>query len=108
MGPEKFCQDAVTREKFWQMAANAETDDGSVGFKVNYKGEEKVYSATQILGMYLTKMKEVSENWTQSRVVDVVLSVPSYFNDFQRQAMLDASEIAGLNCLRLMNEHTAT
>lgn len=42
------------------------------------------------------------------QVYDVVISVPSYFNDFQRQAMLEASSIAGLNTLRLMNESTAT
>ncbi len=33
--------------------------------------------------------------------------VPSYFTDAQRRAMLDAASIAGLNCLRLMNDTTA-
>ena len=33
--------------------------------------------------------------------------VPSYFNDAQRRALLDASTIAGLNCLRLFNDTTA-
>ena len=33
--------------------------------------------------------------------------VPSYFTDAQRRALLDASNIAGLNCLRLMNDTTA-
>ena len=40
-------------------------------------------------------------------VTDVVVSVPSYFTDAERHAMLDASSIAGLNCLRLMNDSTA-
>lgn len=108
MGPKSMCEDAVAREKFWSLASEGDTEDESVGFAVKYKGEDRIFSATQVMGMYLTKMKETAETWTQSKVTDVVLSVPSYFNDFQRQAMLDASALAGLNCLRLMNEHTAT
>merc|ERR1719399_1263604 len=58
--------------------------------------------------MFLTKLRDITETWTQSKVADVVIGVPSYFADVQRQALLDAAEIAGLNVLRLMNEHTAT
>eukprot|EP00392_Amoebophrya_sp_AT5.2_P006252 g6262.t1 len=110
MGPSEIVAEQLTREQFWQLAESCEDSDvdGAVGYRVNYRGEEKVYSATQIMGMFLTKMKDTAENWCQSKVIDVVISVPSYFNDFQRQAMLDAAAIAGLNCLRLMNEHTAT
>lgn len=38
---------------------------------------------------------------------DVVLSCPSYFTNTERQALLDAAEIAGLKCVRLLNEGTA-
>lgn len=38
---------------------------------------------------------------------DVVLSCPSYFTNTERQAVLDAAEIAGLKCIRLLNEGTA-
>lgn len=38
---------------------------------------------------------------------DVVLSVPSYFTNVERQAVLDACEIANLKCTRLINESTA-
>jgi molecular chaperone HscA len=37
----------------------------------------------------------------------VVITVPAYFNDAQRQATKDAGRIAGLNVLRLLNEPTA-
>ena len=37
----------------------------------------------------------------------LILQIPSHFTDAQRRAMLDASAIAGLNCLRLLNETTA-
>ena len=38
---------------------------------------------------------------------DVVITVPAYFNDMQRQATKDAGKIAGLNVLRIINEPTA-
>jgi molecular chaperone DnaK len=40
-------------------------------------------------------------------VKDVVITVPAYFNDAQRQATKDAGQIAGLNVLRIINEPTA-
>ena len=37
----------------------------------------------------------------------VVITVPAYFDDAQRQATKDAAKLAGLNVLRLLNEPTA-
>lgn len=37
----------------------------------------------------------------------VVITVPAYFDDAQRQATKDAASLAGLNVLRLLNEPTA-
>ncbi|QBL10322.1 Fe-S protein assembly chaperone HscA [Rheinheimera sp. D18] len=37
----------------------------------------------------------------------VVITVPAYFDDSQRQATKDAAKLAGLNVLRLLNEPTA-
>ncbi len=36
-----------------------------------------------------------------------MITVPSYFNNSQRQATCDAAKIAGLNVLRIINEPTA-
>merc|ERR1712048_792215 len=49
-----------------------------------------------------------TEQWCQAKLTDAVISVPSYFSDVHRQALLDAAKIAGISVLRLMNEHTAT
>lgn len=82
--------------------------DGTIAAKVNYLGEEKVFTLTQLTAMFLGKLKEITAMETKANVSDVVISVPGYFDDFQRRALLDASEIAGLNCLKLMNELTAS
>ncbi|KAK2828133.1 hypothetical protein Q5P01_019167 [Channa striata] len=80
---------------------------GSTGIKVMYMDEEKVFSIEQVTGMLLTKLKETAENALKKPVVDCVISVPSYFTDAERRSVMDAAQIAGLNCLRLMNETTA-
>merc|ERR1711881_511647 len=45
--------------------------------------------------------------FTGKTVKDVVVTVPAYFNDSQRQATKDAGTIAGLNVMRIINEPTA-
>ncbi|XP_057772614.1 heat shock cognate 70 kDa protein-like [Salvia miltiorrhiza] len=74
---------------------------------VNYKGEEKQFSAEEISSMVLTKMKLVAEAYLGSTVKNAVVTVPAYFNDSQRRATKDAGAIAGLNVMRIINEPTA-
>lgn len=82
---------------------------GEVGVKVNYAGESHVFSATQVMAMYLAKLRDTAQaELAGAGVSDVVLSVPIWFTDAQRRAMLSAAEIANLNPLRVMNEPTAT
>lgn len=57
--------------------------------------------------MVLTKMKNSAESFLGKTIKDVVITVPAYFNDGQRQATRDAGEIVGLNVLRIMNEPIA-
>lgn len=38
---------------------------------------------------------------------DLVLTIPSYCSNVERQSLLDACEIAGLRCTRILNESTA-
>ncbi|KAK6525924.1 adenyl-nucleotide exchange factor sse1 [Arthrobotrys megalospora] len=81
--------------------------NGQVGAKVNYLGEQQVFSATALIAMYLTKIKATASAELKLPVSDIVISVPSWFTDAQRRAILDASEVAGLKTLRLMNDTTA-
>ena len=76
--------------------------------QVNYLGEDCVFSPEQVTAMLLSQLKKTTEDAIGSKVTDVVVSVPSYFTDPQRRAFLDAVETAGLNCLRLMNDTTAS
>ena len=57
--------------------------------------------------MILVKMKSIADAYIGEDIKDVVVTVPAYFNDAQRQATKDAGVIAGLNVLRIINEPTA-
>uniref|UniRef100_A0A8C9A5J3 Heat shock protein 105 kDa n=1 Tax=Prolemur simus TaxID=1328070 RepID=A0A8C9A5J3_PROSS len=81
--------------------------NGGVGVKVMYMDEEHLFSVEQITAMLLTKLKETAENNLKKPVTDCVISVPSFFTDAERRSVLDAAQIVGLNCLRLMNDMTA-
>ncbi|KAH6629700.1 heat shock protein 70 family [Boeremia exigua] len=81
--------------------------DGQVGAEVSYLGKKEQFTATQITAMYLTRMRATASTELKLPVHDVVLSCPVWYTDAQRRALLDASQIAGLNCLRLINDNTA-
>uniref|UniRef100_A0A8C7LBP5 Heat shock protein 4a n=1 Tax=Oncorhynchus kisutch TaxID=8019 RepID=A0A8C7LBP5_ONCKI len=85
----------------------AQLPSGSTGIKVMYMEEEKVFSIEQVTAMLLTKLKETAETAMKKPVADCVISVPSFYTDAERRSVIDAAQIAGLNCLRLMNETTA-
>ncbi|MBA2251220.1 MAG: molecular chaperone DnaK [Nitrospirales bacterium] len=68
---------------------------------------EKSYSPPQISAMILKELKLRAEAHLGEDVSKVVITVPAYFNDSQRQATKDAGLIAGLEVLRIINEPTA-
>ena len=75
---------------------------------MDVNGDSMLLLPEQILAMHLYKLAEVAEVSLGTKVVDVVLSVPTYYTDRERRAFLDAVRIAGLNCMRLVNETTAS
>lgn len=81
--------------------------NGEVGVEVTYRGEKQAFTATQLVAMYLGKIKQTATAELKAPVSDVVLSVPAWFTDAQRRALLDAADIAGLKTLRLINDTTA-
>jgi len=75
--------------------------------QVEYKDELKQFHPEEISAMILSEMKQIASSYLGEDIQDVVITVPAYFNDSQRQATKDAGSIAGLNVLRIINEPTA-
>src|SRR3990172_8021469 len=74
-------------------------------YRVKIGGKD--YSPPEISAMVLRKIKTDAETYFGEPVKQVVITVPAYFNDNQRQATKDAGQIAGLEVMRLVNEPTA-
>ena len=61
----------------------------------------------EISAEILKTLKARAEKSLGGDLIGVVITVPAYFDDAQRQATKDAARLAGLNVLRLLNEPTA-
>lgn len=70
-------------------------------------GGDKTHTPEQIAAAILQKMAQCASEFIGETVKNVVVTVPAYFNDSQRQATKDAGVIAGLNVMRIVNEPTA-
>jgi molecular chaperone HscA len=64
-------------------------------------------SAIEVSAEILKNLKQRAEATLGDSLAGVVITVPAYFDDAQRQATRDAAKLAGLNVYRLLNEPTA-
>ena len=68
---------------------------------------ERPLSPPEISAFILRELKSIAERHLGGEVSEAVITVPAYFNDAQRQATMDAGQIAGLRVRRIINEPTA-
>jgi molecular chaperone HscA len=80
-------------------------DDEQAMLKV--KVGDRFYSPIELSSFILKELKLRAEHALKTPVNKVVITVPAYFNDAQRQATRDAGKLAGLDVLRIINEPTA-
>jgi molecular chaperone DnaK len=67
-----------------------------------------IFTAEQISGFILRKLKRDAEAYLGEQISDAVIAVPAYFSDAQRQATIQAGQLAGLNVLRIIPEPLGT
>ena len=75
------------------------------GRKITLQGKD--YTPQQISSFILQKILRDAETYLGEKMTKAVITVPAHFNDNQRQATIDAGEIAGLSVTRIVNEPTA-
>ena len=71
------------------------------------KGKKKLYTPENISSLIIGKLIKDAENLLMTPIKKVVISVPAYFDDAQRNATLEAAKQAGVNVIRIINEPTA-
>uniref|UniRef100_A0A673MXU1 Hypoxia up-regulated protein 1 n=1 Tax=Sinocyclocheilus rhinocerous TaxID=307959 RepID=A0A673MXU1_9TELE len=77
---------------------------GTVFFKFS---EELQYTPEELLGMILNYSRGLAQDFAEQLIKDAVITVPAYFNQAERRAVLQAAHIAGLKVLQLINDNTA-
>ncbi|KAF9115420.1 hypothetical protein BGX27_007920 [Mortierella sp. AM989] len=65
------------------------------------------YSVEELVAMQLALAKRQAEETAGETVKDVVITIPPYFSQFERRALLDAAELAGLRVLTLIHDESA-
>ncbi|XP_043935379.1 hypoxia up-regulated protein 1 [Protopterus annectens] len=69
--------------------------------------EETLYSAEEVLGMVLNYSRSLAQEFAEQPIKDVVITVPPFFNQAERRAVLHAAQMAGLKVLQLINDNAA-
>ena len=126
---ENSVKDDICRWPFKIKEIKSRNDSNEETLKCAYivelNGNSEAFVPEQIGAMILLQLKYNAEQYLNAKVNNVVITVPAYFNDSQRQATKDAGTIAGifyyqyksikylykhrtgLNVLRIINEPTA-
>jgi molecular chaperone HscA len=74
---------------------------------VQVKINDRFYTPIELSSFILKELKSVGADQLNKEIQKVVITVPAYFDDSQRQATRDAGKLAGLDVLRIINEPTA-
>merc|ERR1712228_336982 len=86
---------------------DSDNDDDDQSNTLNAIASEPSISCEEIATMKLKHIKKMAEKETESDIKDCVITVPEFWSYKERQALLDSSQMAGLNVLGLINENTA-
>jgi len=101
----QFIDPAITENKaYYQypLQLNAETGGFAIPFDENI-----TFSPETISSLLLGYAKDIATKAAGFSVKDCVIAVPAYLTQYQRQSIIDAAKLAGLNVLSLLNANVA-
>lgn len=65
------------------------------------------YKPEELASLIFRKLKKIYEDYSGDKEAAAVVTVPAYFDHYQREAVRSAAENAGFEVLKLLNEPTA-
>ena len=100
----RYDSQAVSFYKSISTAELAETTRGTVALK---RSDGTEWSVEELIAMQLAYIRDLAESTAKEKVTEVILTVPPYYTEHERNAVVDAVEIAGMRTLALIHDGTA-
>eukprot|EP01100_Stratorugosa_tubuloviscum_P015705 TRINITY_DN925_c1_g1_i2.p1 TRINITY_DN925_c1_g1~~TRINITY_DN925_c1_g1_i2.p1 ORF type:complete len:899 (+),score=400.27 TRINITY_DN925_c1_g1_i2:41-2737(+) len=76
-------------------------------FRLAFKDNNQTFAPEELIAMILQQAQTFAKNELNYLIRDCVITIPSYWNDAQRQALIDAAKVAQLNVLLLVPDVSA-
>lgn len=92
------------QERFPYYEIVADPERGTILFKHD---EDTLYSVEELIAQMLIRAREFAEQGAHQPIKECVITVPGYFNQAERKALLQAAQLADLKVLQLINDYTA-
>ncbi|KAK3802292.1 hypothetical protein RRG08_066130 [Elysia crispata] len=92
------------KERFPYYTMEKDEARGTVLFRTD---DDSFYSVEELLAMILEKAKEYAQDFAEQDIKDAVITVPSFFNQAERRAVMTSAKMVGINVLQLMSDNAA-
>ncbi|KAG4958229.1 hypothetical protein JHK87_034862 [Glycine soja] len=81
-------------------------EDSRGGVSFQSENDDAVYSPEELVAMVLGYTVNLAEFHAKIQIKDAVIAVPPYMGQAERRGLLAAAQLAGINVLSLINEHS--
>jgi len=106
---EKDIQKEINQYLSYKVEAGEKTKKGHLSIIiVDYKNKKHKFSPEKIVSLILKKLKKNAESFLDTEVKYCVVSIPSYFREEQKTAMIKSCNEAGLEVFTVISESEAT
>lgn len=74
---------------------------------VTFKNGDETYTVEELVAQLLQRAQEFAQDASEQAIQECVLTVPGFFGQAERMALLSAAKLANIKVLQLINDYTA-